>query len=328
MGEALSIHRMPSRRASALRTPVVAVLLAALVTSCGSPAPTRPPSPIATAITSPTPSATQRPTPPPTVRPTPSPTATPTPTVTPIVGAKQTPCPGHASSGHRGKVSSGVSRNWAGYVVGATRGHVTCIEGAWRQPEVKCPATGHASVAVWVGIDGSTAVGSIPDSSATLAQVGTFADCTDGHVQYAAWYEFLPDLSRITTFALDVAAGDSIWAQVRWLGKGEFIATLINLTRHAGATQRWHLPQAPLLTAEWIVEDPAADCSGASCTFMDLARFTTASIEGAVTVSGSRYRLTSIPFPYLRTTMSRSGRTLATPSSLTSSGFMVAWKAS
>jgi Peptidase A4 family len=327
MGEAPSIHRSRARAARALRTAVVAVLLAALATSCGSPAPTPLRSPTAAAIASPTPSATPRATPRPTVKPTPSPSATPAPSGTPIVGAEQTLCPGHAASAHRAKVSSGVSRNWAGYVVGATRGHVTCVEGTWTQPEVTCPATGHTSVAVWVGIDGSSAVGSIPDSSATLAQVGTFVDCTDGQAQDAAWYEFLPDLSRITPFALDVTAGDTIWAQVRWLGKGEFIATLINLTRRVGATQRWTLRSAPLLTAEWIVEDPAAECSGTSCTFVDLARFAPVSINGAVTVSGTRYRLTSIPFPYLRTAMSRSGGTLATPSSLTSTGFKVTWKA-
>lgn len=328
MGEMPSSHGGPARAAGPLRSSVVAVLLAVLAASCGSPGPTPPPSPAAAAVVSPIPSATPRPTPPLPVRPTPSPTATPKPTVTPIVGAKQTTCPGHVSSAHRGKVSSGESRNWAGYVVGATRGHVTCVEGTWTQPTVKCPATGHASVAVWVGIDGSTAVGSIPDSSATLAQVGTIADCNDGRAQHAAWYEFLPDLSRITQFALDVAAGDKIWAQVRWLGKGEFIATLIDLTQRAGATQRWSLQSAPLLTAEWVVEDPAAECSGTSCTFMDLARFATVSINGAVTVSGTRYRLGSIPFPYLRTAMSRSGHTLATPSSLSSGGFKVAWKAS
>ncbi len=327
-----SIHRLLARSATRFRAALTVLLLIALLAGCGSPGPTAA-VPSRTGTTDRL--ATPLPTAPPTITATPkvtaSPAATPSPSVPPIAGAKQTACPGRSRTARRGAVTSGVSRNWAGYVLGATRGHVTCVEGTWTQPKISCPTTGRTSVAVWVGIDGSTAIGSIPDSSATLAQTGTFANCDSGKAQYGAWYEFLPDLRNIEPFQLAVAAGDKIWAQVRWLGKGEFIATLINLTQRVGATQRWNLKAAPLLTAEWIVEDPAASCSGSSastCTFEALAHFATVAVNGAVTISGTRYRLSSAPFPYLRTAISRSGRTLATPSSLTSSGFKVTWKAS
>ncbi len=326
-----SIHGLAGRAAGRRRAAVIALVLGALVAACGSPAPTDPPS-TATDFLSPAPTPTPAPTPRPTVtptrRPTPPPTPTPAPTAPPIVGATQDACPGHTNSAHRGQVSSGQSRNWAGYVLGATRGHVTCVEGTWTQPRVRCPATGRTSVAVWVGVDGSSAIAGIPDSSATLAQAGTFADCSDGRAQYGAWYEFLPDLRHIEPFTLGVDPGDKIWAQVRWIGKGQFLATVINLTQRVGATQAWTLRAAPLLTAEWVVEDPAASCAGTSCSFVALARFTTVSINGALTISGTRYRLASIPFPYLRTSISRSGRTLATPSSLSTHGFKVTWKAS
>ena len=327
-----TIHSLPARSAFQLRAAVAVLLLVTLVAACGSPAPTTGrPSPTAAAIASATPRPTARPAITASPESTHSPTASLEATPPPIAGATQSACPGRPRSAHRGQVGTGVSRNWAGYVIGATRGHVTCVEGAWTQPSVRCPASGQASVAVWVGIDGSAAIGSIPDSSATLAQTGTFVDCNDGQAQYGAWYEFLPDLRHIEPFRLAVAAGDKIWAQVRWLGKGAFSATLINLTQRVGATQRWSLRAAPLLTAEWVVEDPAASCSsssGSSCTFAPLARFSTVSINGAVTVSGTRYRLAAVPFPYLRTAISRSGHTLATPSSITSSGFKVIWKAS
>ncbi len=225
-------------------------------------------------------------------------------------------------------MAGGQSRNWAGYIVGATVGQVTCVEGTWVQPKVRCPASGQTSVVVWVGIDGSSAVGGLPDASATLAQTGTLGECANGQPQYGAWFEFLPDLRQMVAFQLPVNAGDQIWAQVRWYGKGKFIATLINLTQRVGATQTWSLKLAPLLTAEWIVEEPAADCSGGSCTFVTLARFATVTINGAVTVSGTRYRLNAIPFPYLRTSISRSGKILAVPSSLSSRGFTVTWKSS
>jgi hypothetical protein len=320
-----SIHGIAAGARPRRRAIAMALLLVALVAGCGSPAPTAEPSfPTASPPRGPTatPRATAKPTP------ASSPTATPAPAAAPIVGATQTTCPGSTGTARRGSVTTGLSRNWAGFVVGATRGHVTCVEGTWTQPKISCPAKGRTSVAVWVGIDGSSAIGSIPDSSATLAQTGTIGDCSGGEAQYSAWYEFLPDLRQIEPLHLDVAAGDKIWAQVRWLGSGKFLATVINLTRHVGTTQAWGLRLAPLLTAEWVVEDPAASCSDSSCTFVTLARFTTVTLNGALTISGTRYNLAAIPFPYLRTGISRSGRTLATPSSLTSHGFKVTWKAS
>ncbi len=305
---------------------VAAIGVALLVaTACGSTSPTQVPagSPASTAQGGPTARLTAKP----------GPTATALPTATAasaspaIAGATQVACPGSVPSAHRGRLVTGQSRNWAGYIVGATKGHVTCVEGTWAQPAVRCSAS-DTSVAIWVGIDGSSAVGGLPDASATLAQTGTSGDCVNGRPQYGAWYEFLPDLRHIEPFHLPVAAGDRIWAQVRWLGKGKFVATLINLTQQVGTSQTWTLRTAPLLTAEWVVEDPAASCSGGSCTFVTLARFAPVTLTGAVTISGSRYLLGTVPFPYLRTTMYRSGHVLAQPSALTSRGFSVAWKSS
>jgi Peptidase A4 family len=257
-----------------------------------------------------------------------SPSATPSARPPTFVGATQTACPGTTTTAHRGRVTTGQSRNWAGYIVGAAKGRVTCVEGTWTQPKVRCPSSGQTSVAIWVGIDGSSAAGGLPDASATLAQTGTSGDCDHGDARYGAWFEFLPDLQQISPLAVPVKAGDKIWAQVRWLGKGKFVASLINLTERIGTTQAWTLNQAPLLTAEWVVEDPAARCSGTSCTFVALARFSTVTLNGAVTISGRRYPIGAVPDPYLRTRISRSGKTLAVPSSLTSGGFKVTWKAS
>lgn len=260
----------------------------------------------------------------PTPRPLPSPSAS----APRIVGATQTPCPGSTTTARRGSVTTGQSRNWAGYIVGVTKGHVTCVEGTWTQPKVRCPSSGQTSVAIWVGIDGSSAVGTMPDASATLAQTGTTGDCDDGKATYGAWFEFLPDLRQITPLSVPVNGGDTIWARVLSLGKGRFVATLVNVTQLLGATQAWTLRQPPLLTAEWVVEDPAASCSGSSCTFMTLSRFPTVTLNGAVTINGRRYPLRAVPFPYLRTSINRSGKTLASPTWLTSRGFSVTWKSS
>ncbi len=318
---------------------VAMALVLAFVAACGSEVPTPSGSPASLGATRPSAastsataraSASAKPGPTSKPSPTPSPPSSPSATASQptIVGATQTACPGKATSAPRGTVTSGQSRNWAGYIVGATKGHVTCVEGTWTQPSVRCPSSGQTSVAIWVGIDGSSPVGGLPDASATLAQTGTTGNCDHGRSSYGAWFEFLPDLQQITPMSVPVKAGDKIWAQVRWLGSGKFVATLINLTELIGATQEWTLDQAPLLTAEWVVEEPAARCTGSSCTFVTLARFSTVRLNGAVTISGRRYRLTAVPFPYLRTSINRSGKSLAVPSSLTSGGFSVTWKSS
>lgn len=225
-------------------------------------------------------------------------------------------------------MSAGESRNWAGYIVGTTKGHVTCVEGTWVQPAIHCRSTGTSSVAFWVGIDGTSAAASIPDASATLAQVGTAANCTDGQLQLFAWYEFLPDLQQEVQMAVPLATGDSLWAQVLSLGKGRFRATLVNLTQHAGATQEWTLKSPPLLTAEWVAEAPATPCGSDNCPVMPLTPFSTVRFNGYATIRGARYRLATAPFPYLRISAVRGGKTLAAPSSLGSRGFTVTWKAS
>jgi len=322
------IHGRARVAAVPLRAVAVLLLALALVAGCDPATPTSGPSassasrPSTVATASPKPGATSS------ASATKSPSASPSPTAPVIVGAVQAACPGHATTPHRGSVIGGQSRNWAGYIVGATKGRVTCVEGTWSQPRVRCPASGQTSVAIWVGIDGSSAIGSLPDASATLAQTGTSGQCVNGEAQYNAWYEFLPDLRHMAQLHVPVSAGDKIWAQVRWFGKGKFVATVINLTKLVGDSQAWTLRLAPLLTAEWIVEEPALNCSSGTCQFVTLARFGTVRLNGAVTVSGSRYKIYAIPFPYLRTSINRSGKNLAVPSSLSSRGFTVTWKSS
>jgi hypothetical protein len=321
---------MMSRGASPLRAGITALLLATavVVSACGSTGPTPDPSasasatsPDATTPGSAKPSASTKP------GASGSPSASPSSSLPPIQGATQKACPG-SGGGHRGHVVTGQSRNWAGYIVGTSAGHVTCVEGTWVQPKVRCPASGQTSVVIWVGIDGSSAVGGLPDASATLAQTGTAGECVNGKAQYGAWYEFLPDLRHMETLHVPVDAGDKIWSKVQYTGKGKFVATVINLTQRVGATQAWNLRLAPLLTAEWVVEEPAASCSGGSCTFVTLAKFSKVTLNGAVTMGSHRYKLNAMPYLYLRTTINRSGKVLASPSSLSSKGFTVTWKSS
>ncbi len=313
-------------RRSAARVLAAIVVAAVIAVACGDGPPTVSPG------GTPSPSVAGRPGPSSTPSRSPSASSSAAATTSPSpssgAGVAQTPCPGKAGAARRGAVTVGQSRNWAGYIIGTSRTHVTCVEGTWVQPTVKCRSTGTSSAAFWVGIDGTSAAPGIPNASATLAQVGTAANCANGQVQLFTWYEFLPDLQQEVPMTVPLAAGDHIWAQVRWLGGSKFRATLVNITQGSGATQDWTLRGAPRLTAEWVAEAPATPCSTGSCPVMPLAPFGSVAFNGYATIGGARYRLATAPYAYLRLSIVRGKRTLATTSSLGSRGFTVTWKAS
>ena len=96
-----------------------------------------------------------------------------------LVGAADTA----SATGSRGvwrppnhKISNSTSTNWAGYAV--TGGRYTKVTSTWVQPAVTCNGTAYSSF--WVGIDG--------DTSGTVEQTGTEADCNGSTPVYSAWY--------------------------------------------------------------------------------------------------------------------------------------------
>ena len=66
------------------------------------------------------------------------------------------------------KISNSTSTNWSGYAVAG--GTYTTVTASWVQPAVTCSGTAYSSF--WVGIDG--------DTSNTVEQTGTEADCSSG----------------------------------------------------------------------------------------------------------------------------------------------------
>src|SRR5690348_707254 len=84
-----------------------------------------------------------------------------------------------AASGHstmrapNHKISNSTSSNWAGYAV--TGGTYTTVTSNWVQPAVTCSSTAYSSF--WVGIDG--------DTSSTVEQTGTEADCNGSTPVYS-----------------------------------------------------------------------------------------------------------------------------------------------
>src|SRR3954453_10171523 len=84
--------------------------------------------------------------------------------------------------------------NLAGYAV--TGGRYTSVSAAWTQPAVNCSVTPTGWSSFWVGLDG--------DTSSTVEQTGTEADCSNGHAVYSGWYEMYPKFP--TTYGNPVGA--------------------------------------------------------------------------------------------------------------------------
>src|SRR5690349_8433651 len=105
------------------------------------------------------------------------------------------------------------SYNWSGYAVTGTNGSATDVKGSWVVPSVSCSSTGYSSF--WVGIDGF--------SSNTVEQIGTDSDCVSVRgrqtATYYAWFEFYPGPSYEIVFPRGVHPGDTITAEVKYLGQ-------------------------------------------------------------------------------------------------------------
>jgi hypothetical protein len=202
------------------------------------------------------------------------------------------------------KVTNSSSTNWSGYA--ATGSKFTSVSSSWTEPTVLCSGTAYSSF--WVGIDG--------DTSSTVEQTGTSADCSGSTPQYYAWYEMYPKYP--TNLSNPVSPGDSISASVTTDGVGRFTLTISDSTQHwtYQTTQRLH--SAALASAEVIAEAPSSR-SGV----LPLANFGSVSF-GSSTANGAS--LASAP--NLDPITMVSGSTVkAQPSSISSNGsFSVSWK--
>src|SRR4051794_30935965 len=212
---------------------------------------------------------------------------------------------GHAPAPNH-KIGHSPSSNWAGSAVPG--GTYTSVSSTWTQPAVNCSVTPTGWSSFWVGLDG--------DTSSTVEQTGTEADCSDGHPVYSGWYEMYPKFPA--TYANPVAAGDHMSATVPAGSGGSFTLTLSDSTR--GWTQRTtaKLKHAKLASAEVIAEAPSS--SGGVLPLADFGTvgFGSATVNGA-TLTGSTPGLDPI-------TMVSGSTVKAQPSSMGSGSFSVTWK--
>jgi len=106
--------------------------------------------------------------------------------------------------GRMHRITNSTSTNWSGYAVTGSR--FTSVSSSWTEPTATCSGTAYSSF--WVGLDG--------DTSNTVEQTGTDADCSGSTPQYYAWYEIIPAAS--VEVPLKVKPGDQITTSVNVKG--------------------------------------------------------------------------------------------------------------
>ena len=214
---------------------------------------------------------------------------------------------GATPSMHHGRmhrITNSTSSNWSGYAVTGSR--FTSVSASWTEPTAKCSGTAYSSF--WVGLDG--------DTSNTVEQTGTDADCSGSTPQYYAWYEMYPKFP--VNLRGTVRPGDHLSASVTTDGSGRFTLTITDSTQGWTNTTNARLKSAKLASAEVIAEAPSS-----SGGVLPLANFGTVSFSGAK-ANGS---LLTSSTPHLDPITMQSGSTVkAQPSSISNGAFSVAWK--
>jgi Peptidase A4 family len=204
------------------------------------------------------------------------------------------------------KVRYGASANWAGYAV-AGSGTYTTVSASWIQPAVDCTQTPSAYSSFWVGLDG--------DTSNTVEQTGTEANCISGSARYAGWYEMFP--KRPVISANPMAAGDSITASVTAGAKGRFQLALTDNTQGWSVITMQRKKAAKHASAEVIAEAPST-----RKRVLPLADFASVSF-GGVSVNGAQLSEATPGIEPI--TMTAEGTVKATPGPLSGGGFAVTW---
>jgi Peptidase A4 family len=210
----------------------------------------------------------------------------------------------HAAPNHR--INRSTSTNWSGYAV--TGGRYTRVSASWTQPAVDCSATPTGWSAFWAGLDG--------DTTNTVEQTGTEADCSSGQAVYYAWYEMYPKYPH--NYSNVVSPGDNFNASVTTDGRGSFTLTLADTTRHWTQTTTQRLKSAKLGSAEVIAEAPSSSSGVLPLADFGTIGFSDATVNGSVLTSST---------PGLDPITMASGTTVkAQPSGMSTGSFSVAWR--
>jgi len=233
-------------------------------------------------------------------------------------------------------ISSSSMTSWSGYAVGAPSSSssslfqsdaVGDVKGTWIVPTIKGQSVyGSSSSSTWIGIGGLASSGTTDNRP--LVQIGTTQGRILGTTVYYAWFEVIHrDLPGppIPLPSFPVKPGDTVSADVSYIGNGKFQLTIENLSRGASHTENVYAPFNTRETAEWIVESPAS-LLGRPASLADF---------GTESFGNCSVKLNSIEGPInscgaiaIGLTMENNGVTKAQPSELSSdgNGFSVTWE--
>jgi hypothetical protein len=218
-------------------------------------------------------------------------------------------------------IKESTSSNWAGYAVATNlkrpqSGAVSFVGGTWVVPAVDPSVTPKAYSSFWVGIDGYR--------SGTVEQIGTSSDTSSGTAVYYAWYEMYPKYP--VNIAMTISPGDTMHAEVQYVGAGKFQLTLADTTTGQMFSTVQKSGGAKRSSAEWIAEAPSS-----ASRVLPLADFGTVTFTGAsATLNGQTGPINNPSWQYDRIDMgTSSGGLKAQTSTLSADGrsFSVTWKA-
>ena len=203
------------------------------------------------------------------------------------------------------KITNSTSTNWSGYAVTGSR--FTSVSASWTEPTVSCSG-GTAYSSFWVGLDG--------DTSGTVEQTGTDADCSGSTPRYYAWYEMYPKFP--TNLRGTVRPNDKLNATVTTDGRGGFTLTISDTTQGWTNTTNARLKSAKLASAEVIAEAPSSSGGVLPLANFGTVGFSNAKANGALLTSST---------PHIDPITMASGSTVkAQPGSISSGAFSVTWK--
>jgi hypothetical protein len=204
------------------------------------------------------------------------------------------------------------SQIWSGYVAAEKGLSMDQASGSWTAPSARCPKSkrSFSEVGTWVGLGAVKAV----------EQIGTDTLCEPAQHKTAfgsAWWEDYPAPSHVIDHP--VGPGDKLRASVTVSGHAVTL-TLADVTRHWKFVKRTTDASPDVSAAEWIVEDPAANC----CQYFPLAEFSPVRFTDATarSVGGRPGSITGPPWGATKYAMiaGQPARLLAWPSALSAGG--------
>src|SRR5215472_9175053 len=147
--------------------------------------------------------------------------------------------------------ASTTSVNWSGYAVETNLASpqayaFTDVQATWTVPSLSPSASSNQNAysSTWIGLDG--------DSSKTVEQIGIEQDYVNGKAVYYAWYEMYP--KSPVKLDLVIQAGDTISAEVKYLGNNTYQLTLNDVTSGHFSTIQVDSKLPIRSSAEWIEE--------------------------------------------------------------------------